>query len=124
MEGRELVATEHEDWRNTSRKALATVRFLAGALITRYSSSRCRAVSFVWTPYDVTKLVIADRLQTPNAAHWLGTDHFGRDILSMIMVGSAQFHRRGADRRRHRYGRRRAARLLGGGKTRRRSTRS
>lgn len=45
-------------------------------------------VSFTWTPYDVTHLVIADRLQSPSAQHWLGTDHFGRDILSMIMVGA------------------------------------
>ncbi|MGI9402403.1 MAG: ABC transporter permease [Rhizobiaceae bacterium] len=45
-------------------------------------------VSFIWTPYDVTKLVIADRLQPPSAEHWFGTDHFGRDILSMIMVGA------------------------------------
>lgn len=46
------------------------------------------AVSFVWTPYDVTVLDIASKLQPPNAQHWLGTDHFGRDILSMIMVGA------------------------------------
>lgn len=45
-------------------------------------------VSLFWTPYDVTKLVIADRLQSPSAQHWFGTDHFGRDILSMIMVGA------------------------------------
>ena len=44
--------------------------------------------SFFWTPYDVTKLVIADKLQPPSALHWLGTDHFGRDILSMLMVGA------------------------------------
>ena len=45
-------------------------------------------VSFVWTPYGVEGVTIADRLQTPTVAHWLGTDHFGRDILSMIMVGA------------------------------------
>ena len=44
--------------------------------------------SFVWTPYDVTELAIANKLQPPSAAHWLGTDHFGRDILSMLMVGA------------------------------------
>lgn len=45
-------------------------------------------LSFVWTPFDVTLLDIPNKLQTPNATHWLGTDHFGRDIFSMIMVGA------------------------------------
>jgi len=82
-----LIATEHEGWRHFVRKALSNRSFLAGALITAFVVA-VALVSFAWTPYDVTKLVITDRLQTPNAAHWLGTDHFGRDILSMIMVGS------------------------------------
>lgn len=46
------------------------------------------AISFAWTPYDVTNLDISAKLKPPGAAHWLGTDHFGRDILSMIMVGA------------------------------------
>ncbi|MCR9124873.1 MAG: ABC transporter permease [Rhodobacteraceae bacterium] len=45
-------------------------------------------VSFVWTPHDPGALNIPGRLQTPGAGHLLGTDHFGRDILSMIMVGA------------------------------------
>jgi peptide/nickel transport system permease protein len=45
-------------------------------------------VSFVWTPFDHTSLNIPAKLQIPNATHWLGTDHFGRDIFSMIMVGA------------------------------------
>ena len=45
-------------------------------------------VSFVWTPHDVTRLAIADKLAPPSAAHWLGTDQLGRDILSMLMVGA------------------------------------
>jgi peptide/nickel transport system permease protein len=45
-------------------------------------------LSFFWTPYDVTTLDIAGKLQPPSAAHWLGTDHFGRDVLSMLMVGA------------------------------------
>lgn len=45
-------------------------------------------LSLVWTPYDVTRLDIPSKLQTPTTAHWLGTDHFGRDILSMLMVGA------------------------------------
>ena len=31
---------------------------------------------------------IPAKLQTPNATHWLGTDHFGRDMFSMIIVGA------------------------------------
>jgi len=45
-------------------------------------------VSFVWTPFDYTAMNIPDKLQSPNAVHWFGTDHFGRDIFSMIMVGA------------------------------------
>lgn len=45
-------------------------------------------VSFVWTPYDVLGLDIPNKLKEPSAAYWLGTDHFGRDIFSMIMVGA------------------------------------
>ncbi|MAZ15151.1 MAG: peptide ABC transporter permease [Ahrensia sp.] len=83
----ELIATEHEDWRHFVGKALRNRSFMAGALITVLVVA-VALVSFVWTPYDVTKLIIADRLQAPSGAHWFGTDHFGRDILSMIMVGS------------------------------------
>lgn len=45
-------------------------------------------LSFVWTPADVTQLSIGQKLLPPSALHWLGTDHFGRDMLSMIMVGA------------------------------------
>ena len=46
------------------------------------------AVSLVWTPFDVTVLDVAGRMKPPGAGHPLGTDHFGRDILSMLMVGA------------------------------------
>ncbi|MGJ8603249.1 MAG: ABC transporter permease [Marivita sp.] len=45
-------------------------------------------VSFVWTPASVEAMNIAGRLQPPSAGNLLGTDHFGRDILSMLMVGA------------------------------------
>ena len=45
-------------------------------------------ISFVWTPYDATALAVADKLKSPSTLHWFGTDHFGRDIFSMIMVGA------------------------------------
>ncbi|WP_372892908.1 ABC transporter permease [Rhodosalinus sp.] len=46
------------------------------------------ALSFLWTPYPVDGMNIPSRLQPPSWAHLLGTDQFGRDILSMIMVGA------------------------------------
>lgn len=45
-------------------------------------------MSFVWTPYSFTGMNIPNKLQPPGALHWFGTDHFGRDILSMIMAGA------------------------------------
>ncbi len=38
-------------------------------------------------PYDPSKLSIANRLKPPSFAHLLGTDEFGRDILSRILYG-------------------------------------
>ncbi len=40
------------------------------------------------TPYPTDTVAIAERLQSPSAAHWLGTDSFGRDVLSMVMKGA------------------------------------
>jgi peptide/nickel transport system permease protein len=81
-------ATPHpESWAALARKALSSRSFVIGFVIT-VAVVAMALVSYVWTPYDVTKLVVADKLQPPSPAHWLGTDHFGRDILSMIMVGA------------------------------------
>lgn len=44
--------------------------------------------SLFWTPYDITVLDISGKFQSPNISHWFGTDHFGRDILSMMMIGT------------------------------------
>ncbi len=49
------------------------------------------AVAAPWiTSYDdvVVKMNIAERLQPPGAAHWLGTDELGRDILARIVYGA------------------------------------
>ncbi|WP_431321022.1 ABC transporter permease [Rhizobium sp. YTU87027] len=44
-------------------------------------------LSLVWTPLPPAKMQIIYKLQPPLAFGVLGTDQFGRDILSMLMVG-------------------------------------
>jgi peptide/nickel transport system permease protein len=46
-------------------------------------------LGLVWTPYDPLKLDLSFRLQAPSALHWLGTDEFGRDILSRLVIGAS-----------------------------------
>ncbi len=46
------------------------------------------ALSFLWVPYDIEVFDIPNKIKGPSGAHPLGTDHFGRDILTMIMVGA------------------------------------
>jgi len=38
-------------------------------------------------PYDPFEIDVHDRLAGPSAAHWLGTDQLGRDILSRVLFG-------------------------------------
>lgn len=45
-------------------------------------------LSLFWTPYATDAVDISSKLLAPSLEHPLGTDHFGRDVLSMIMVGA------------------------------------
>jgi peptide/nickel transport system permease protein len=69
------------------RAALRSPNFVIGAAITLVFLALA-LLSFVWTPYDYVAQNIPNKLKPPSATNWLGTDHFGRDILSMIMVGA------------------------------------
>jgi peptide/nickel transport system permease protein len=46
------------------------------------------ALSLVYTPWDPLQMDIGGRLQPPSPDHPLGTDQFGRDVLSRIMRGA------------------------------------
>lgn len=43
----------------------------------------------LWTPFDPLKIDFRARLAAPSAAHLLGADEFGRDVLSRLMRGAA-----------------------------------
>ena len=45
-------------------------------------------VAAFWTPYDATAMDSAAKLSPPSAAHLLGTDNLGRDILSRVLEGA------------------------------------
>ncbi len=45
-------------------------------------------VGLFYTPYDPIKMQIPERLASPSLHHPLGTDPYGRDVLSRIMQGA------------------------------------
>lgn len=47
------------------------------------------ALAASWlAPYDPVAQNLPARLVAPNAAHWMGTDELGRDILSRVIYGT------------------------------------
>ena len=45
-------------------------------------------VGHIYTPYDPIANDLTARLKAPSAAHWLGTDEWGRDVLSRLLYGA------------------------------------
>ena len=48
-------------------------------------ATNCHFARVCYAPYDPNWQHAAQRLLAPNAAHWLGTDSYGRDILSRLI---------------------------------------
>ena len=47
------------------------------------------ALTAQWvSPYDPIQQTLQDRLLPPSFQHWMGTDQFGRDVLSRLLYGS------------------------------------
>ena len=60
-----------------------TVGFILSLLVVLMA-----VTSLVWTPYDANSMNALHRLAGPSLIHPLGTDQYGRDILSRVMVGA------------------------------------
>lgn len=68
-------------------KKKQSVSFWAGAIMAASIAAIC-IISFFWMPADPEKMDTLNRFALPSAAHLLGTDQFGRDVLSRIMEAS------------------------------------
>jgi peptide/nickel transport system permease protein len=74
-------------WTFSRRRLLANRSFVIGAtLVGAIVVLACLAG--VIAPFDPLKGNFRERMLSPGLAHWMGTDHFGRDILSRVLFGA------------------------------------
>ena len=50
----------------------------------------CAVAPGWFAPFDPTDMDTDAILQAPSLAHWLATDHFGRDVASLLINGARQ----------------------------------
>jgi peptide/nickel transport system permease protein len=70
-----------------ARRALRHPSFVAGALLSSLVVAAA-LLSLVWTPWPPGDIDVMRKLQPPSASHWLGTDAFGRDVVSLLLAGA------------------------------------
>jgi len=69
------------------RKLFGRRVVLMGAAILIVMALAALAAPWI-TPYDPMSLKVLDRLQSPRATHWFGTDELGRDVFSRVVFGA------------------------------------
>lgn len=69
------------------RRSFRNINFTLGFSITGLLLLTA-LISLAYTPYDPNRMNLSERFQAPSRSHWLGTDQYGRDILSRVMKGS------------------------------------
>ncbi len=69
------------------RHGMRNRSFVTGGIITLLFFS-IALLSYIWTPHSIENIDIKSKLLSPGTGFLLGTDHFGRDILSMLIMGA------------------------------------
>lgn len=69
------------------KKFLKNKNFMIGGVLITFLFI-VMLVSIIWTPYDPVAMDYSSTFQHTSMQHILGTDNFGRDILSRLMVGT------------------------------------
>lgn len=69
-------------WHRLSRNKLAMVALVIVVLLILMA-----IFADVIAPYDYAEQDPAAKFELPSAQHWLGTDNYGRDLLSRLIVG-------------------------------------
>ena len=80
----ETPAIRARQWRPAWRRSPLTV---AGVILIALLALLAVAAPLL-APADPLKQVLSTRLNPPSAAHWLGTDQLGRDVLSRMLYGA------------------------------------
>ena len=86
MSAQDALALEPPTPEGRSRRRLNPSLLVGGLIVCTVIGMAL--LSFVWTPHDPTLVNSSTRLQKPSAEYWFGTDKFGRDVFSQILVGS------------------------------------
>ncbi len=84
---RRTAAKAASNWRAGLRPLFRNRLVLFGAAIILGMVAAAGFASLM-APYDPTEMRITDALKSPSAAHFFGTDRFGRDVLSRTIYGS------------------------------------
>ncbi|MFZ3590979.1 nickel transporter permease [Bacillus sp. DJP31] len=79
----EVVSPWREAWRSFRKNKIA----LVGTVIILLFISMALAAPLI-APEGINEQKLAERLLPPSSQYWLGTDDFGRDILSRIIHGA------------------------------------
>ena len=69
------------------RRALGHRSFVLGGVLSLLLVLAA-TLSLVWTPWSPYEMDIPSKLLPPDAQHWMGTDPFGRDVASLLLVGA------------------------------------